>query len=79
MNGVMIPEVSAGSNQVGASDTCAAQISCPCGSNERYRRRAGGETERGEREEVAAAYAVPARVRFALFLVKRRVHDAPSE
>src|SRR5258708_4094858 len=31
MNGVMIPEVSAGSNQVGASETCEPQISCAPG------------------------------------------------
>src|SRR5204863_5731109 len=31
MKGVMIPEVSAGSNQVGASETCAAQVSWPEG------------------------------------------------
>src|ERR1700730_9925703 len=29
MNGVMIPETSAGSNHIGASDTCTPQISCP--------------------------------------------------
>ena len=28
----MIPEVSAGSNQVGASEICAPQINCPCGA-----------------------------------------------
>src|SRR3954452_7070866 len=32
MNGVMIPEVSAGSNQVGASEICAPQVNCPCGA-----------------------------------------------
>src|SRR5678816_4330222 len=26
----MMPEVSAGSNQVGANEMCAAQVSCPC-------------------------------------------------
>src|SRR6187200_1528882 len=31
MNGVMIPGVSAGSNQVGASEVCTAQTSSPCG------------------------------------------------
>src|ERR1051326_6831081 len=30
MNGVMMPETSAGSNQTGASETCTAQVSCPC-------------------------------------------------
>jgi len=29
MNGVMMPAVSAGSNQVGASETCEAMVSCP--------------------------------------------------
>src|SRR6516162_9823781 len=29
MNGVMMPETSAGSNQTGASETCTAQVSCP--------------------------------------------------
>src|SRR5437868_1866978 len=32
MNGVMIPEVSAGSNQIGASEMWTPQISCPCGA-----------------------------------------------
>src|SRR6185295_13326788 len=32
MNGVMIPEVSAGSNHVGASEMCPAQVSCPSGA-----------------------------------------------
>src|SRR5215472_10841530 len=32
MNGVMIPEVSAGSNQVGASEIWAPQVSCPSGT-----------------------------------------------
>src|SRR5438093_2494704 len=32
MNGVMIPLVSAGSNQVGASETCTAHVSCPSGA-----------------------------------------------
>src|SRR5437016_2703610 len=32
MYGVMIPEVSAGSNQVGASEMCTAQFNCPCGA-----------------------------------------------
>src|SRR6185312_6487307 len=32
MNGVMIPGVSAGSNQVGASETCTPQVSLPCGA-----------------------------------------------
>ena len=31
MKGVMMPGVSAGSNQVGASDTWTAQVSWPCG------------------------------------------------
>src|SRR4051812_41349479 len=31
MKGVMTPEVSAGSNQVGASDTWIAHVSWPCG------------------------------------------------
>src|SRR6266851_1090791 len=31
INGVMIPGVSAGSNQVGASVVCTPQVSCPCG------------------------------------------------
>src|SRR5919202_898557 len=31
MKGVMIPGVSAGSNQVGARDTCTPQVSCPSG------------------------------------------------
>src|SRR5262249_32982591 len=31
MNGVMIPELSAGSNQTGASDTWIPQVSCPSG------------------------------------------------
>src|SRR5207302_4532973 len=30
MNGVMIPGVSAGSNQVGANEICTPQVSCPC-------------------------------------------------
>src|SRR5262249_18582754 len=29
MNGVMMPETSAGSNQTGASETCTAQVNCP--------------------------------------------------
>src|ERR1700730_1202540 len=29
MNGVMIPETPAGSNHIGASETCTPQISCP--------------------------------------------------
>src|SRR5215469_949684 len=32
MNGVTIACVSAGSNQVGASETCKAQVSWPCGA-----------------------------------------------
>src|SRR5215471_11039903 len=32
MNGVMIPEVSAGSNQVGASEMWTAQVICPSGA-----------------------------------------------
>src|SRR4051794_34140646 len=32
MNGVMIPKVSAGSNQIGASETCSRQVSWPCGA-----------------------------------------------
>src|SRR5918998_3202456 len=32
MNGVMIPVASAGSNQVGASETCTAQVNSPFGS-----------------------------------------------
>src|SRR5215510_999133 len=31
MNGVIRPDVSAGSNQIGASDTWMPQVSCPCG------------------------------------------------
>src|SRR5215831_9618929 len=31
MYGVIIPGISAGSNQVGASDTCTPQVSCPSG------------------------------------------------
>src|SRR5262245_15300182 len=31
MYGVTIPDISAGSNQVGASDTCTPQVSCPAG------------------------------------------------
>ena len=30
--GVMMPEVSAGSNQVGASETWTPQVNCPCGA-----------------------------------------------
>src|SRR5437763_17205335 len=37
MYGVMIPEVSAGSNQVGASEICAPQVSCPCGAANAHR------------------------------------------
>src|SRR5262245_38180080 len=33
MNGVMMPEVSAGSNHVGASATCDAQVICPAGAS----------------------------------------------
>src|SRR5881409_2559528 len=32
MNGVMMPVVSAGSNQVGASETCTAHVSWPSGA-----------------------------------------------
>src|SRR5262245_16848547 len=32
MNGVMIPEVSAGSNQVGASEIWTAHVICPSGA-----------------------------------------------
>ena len=32
MNGVMMPAVSAGSNQVGARETCEAMRSSPCGA-----------------------------------------------
>src|SRR4051794_12513180 len=32
MNGVMIPVASAGSNQVGASETCTPQVNSPFGS-----------------------------------------------
>src|SRR5215813_3249060 len=32
MKGVMIPGVSAGSNQVGASEMCTPQVSWPCGA-----------------------------------------------
>ena len=32
MNGVPIPGVSAGSNQVGASEMCTAQVICPSGA-----------------------------------------------
>src|SRR5262245_34915770 len=32
MNGVMMPGVSAGSNHVGASVVCTAQVSCPAGA-----------------------------------------------
>src|SRR5215831_628795 len=31
MYGVTIPDISAGSNQVGASDTCTPQVICPAG------------------------------------------------
>src|SRR5258708_1933266 len=31
IHGVMIPGVSAGSNQVGASVVCTPQVNCPCG------------------------------------------------
>src|SRR5262245_39786962 len=33
MKGVMIPEVSAGSNHVGASEICTAQVICPAGAS----------------------------------------------
>src|SRR6516162_1194351 len=38
MKGVMSPGVSAGSNHVGANETCTPQVSCPCGvaANTRY-------------------------------------------
>ena len=32
MNGVPIPGVSAGSNHVGASETCTAHVICPSGA-----------------------------------------------
>src|SRR5882762_11952207 len=35
MNGVMMPVVSAGSNQPGASEMCTAHVSCPTGASER--------------------------------------------
>src|SRR2546423_6418847 len=31
MDGVMMPDISAGSNHVGARDTCTPQVSCPSG------------------------------------------------
>src|SRR5205823_6329355 len=37
MNGVMMPLASAGSNQVGANDTCTPQVSCPAGPPARAR------------------------------------------
>ena len=37
MNGVMIAGVSAGSNQVGASEMCTPQVSCPSGAAARFR------------------------------------------
>src|SRR6266436_1072476 len=54
MKGVMIPVVSAGSNQLGASETCTAHVSCPSGaagaavgpSNPRMRTRARGSSQR---------------------------------
>src|SRR3954454_18310753 len=38
MKGVISACVSAGSNQVGASETCTAQVNCPCGAAARARR-----------------------------------------
>ena len=72
MNGVMIPEVSAGSNQVGASDTCAAQVSCPCGSKASdTRRRAGGETgARARARRSRRLMPFPPASGLALFLVE---------
>src|SRR5437762_5784085 len=42
MNGVRIPDVSAGSNQVGASEMCTAQVTWPAGASARA---AGGATK----------------------------------
>ena len=38
MKGVMIPEVSAGSNQVGARETCTAHVAWPSGGGRCGRR-----------------------------------------
>ena len=54
MKGVMIPVVSAGSNQLGASETCTAHVSCHSGaagaavgvSNPGIRTRARGSIQR---------------------------------
>ena len=66
MNGVISPEVSAGSNQAGASETWMPQVSWPC----RPGRAgdcggAGDRAERGEGEDVAArdaAYVAAGRI-----------------
>src|SRR6516162_8820933 len=61
MNGVMIPEISAGSNQTGASDTCTAHVSCPSGpGGERRAGDAADQAEGGETEQLA-----PGQVRLA--------------
>src|SRR3954469_12612817 len=62
MKGVRMPGVSAGSNQVGASDTWIAQVSWPCGSPAKASR--GAKT-------AAAPTAAPARI-------SRRVIPKPS-
>src|SRR4051794_26437542 len=62
MKGVRMPGVSAGSNQVGASDTWIAQVSWPCGTPAKASR--GAET-------AAAPAAAPARI-------SRRVIPKPS-
>ena len=55
MNGVMNPGVSAGSNQVGASETWMPQVSCPAGAAAPASRGdAGDQPERGERQQIAA-------------------------
>ena len=60
MYGVMMPCVSAGSNQVGASETCMPQVSCPCGAAARAMPgAAGGQPQgRGAAEHVAPRHPV---------------------
>src|SRR5215470_1173437 len=50
MNAVMMPEVSAGSNQIGASEKCTAHVSCPSAPAART-----GRTSTPARPRLAAA------------------------
>ena len=67
MNGVMMPDASAGSNQVGASETWTPQVSWSGDAARRKARAAGHQTDAGRQQDVATAdrRAAASRTRFA--------------